>query len=40
MNIMPSADYVIDSNDHLMIMTSNEIAEILLTKKKNKFVTY
>ncbi len=38
MKVMPSPDYVIQTTDHLMIMASNEVAEDLLTKKRNKFV--
>ena len=34
MSMLPSADYVINENEHLMIMAENEVVEKLLSKKK------
>ena len=34
MSMLPSADYVINENEHLMIMAENEVVEKLLTKKR------
>lgn len=34
MSMLPSADYVINENEHLMIMAQNEVVEKLLAKKK------
>ena len=36
---MPSADYIIRENDHLMVMAGNEVAENLLKQNRNKFAT-
>ena len=37
MNIMPSADYVIQDEEHLMVMAHNDVAARLLdTRKKHK----
>lgn len=34
MSMLPSADYVINEKEHLMIMAENEVVERLLTRKK------
>ncbi|MBQ6994767.1 MAG: TrkA family potassium uptake protein [Lachnospiraceae bacterium] len=34
MKMLPSADYVINEKEHLMIMAENDVVEKLLTKKK------
>lgn len=34
MSMLPSADYVINAKEHLMIMAENEVAEKLLSRKK------
>ena len=34
MTMLPSADYVINEKEHLMIMAENDVVEKLLTKKK------
>ncbi len=39
MSVMPSADYIIRENDHLMVMAGNEVAENLLKQNRNKFAT-
>ena len=37
MNIMPSADYVIQDKEHLMVMAHNDVAARLLdTRKKHR----
>ena len=34
MSMLPSADYVINEKEHLMIMAENEVVEKLLSRKK------
>lgn len=34
MSMLPSADYVINENEHLMIMAENDVVEKLLSKKR------
>ncbi len=36
-SLMPSADYVINNRDHLMIMAANEVAEDIIRRNKNHF---